>query len=249
MSSRVLFEVDPDAVDVEHLAVPSGTGSNVAAEQCGRGGPDGVHARRGSLPRTGCAKAIGCAIRSAGLSVGVAVEFFRDRRPVDGRGVEGREFVGRVHPVRVRRGVAARGSEDNGGRAKPDGYVAERRCCSEKLDGSHAVVPPPVQQHQHDRNAGGDQGALPGGRLDDAAGAGDLRPHDLAAAPGGQSCGFTDVVEVVAPPMQTCGTAPLPCQARVPAASTKRSPRRSRKPRGLPLCQVPPLERADGSDT
>jgi len=35
-----------------------------------------------------------------------------------------------------------------------------------------------VQQHQHDRNAGGDQGAVLGGRLDDAAG----RPHDLAAA-------------------------------------------------------------------
>ena len=47
--------------------------------------------------------------RGAGLSVGVAVEFFRDRRPVDGRGVEGREFVGGVPPVRVRRGVAARG--------------------------------------------------------------------------------------------------------------------------------------------
>ena len=30
-----LLEVDPDAVDVERLAVPSGTGSNVAAEQCG----------------------------------------------------------------------------------------------------------------------------------------------------------------------------------------------------------------------
>jgi hypothetical protein len=40
-----------------------------------------------------------------------------------------------------------------------------------------------VQQHQHDRNAGGDQGAVLGGRLDDAAGADDLRPHDLAAAP------------------------------------------------------------------
>jgi hypothetical protein len=36
-----------------------------------------------------------------------------------------------------------------------------------------------VQQHQHNRNAGGDQGAVLGGRLDDAAG----RPHDLAAAP------------------------------------------------------------------
>ena len=56
-----------------------------------------------------CAKAIGCPIRGAGLSVGVAVEFFRDRRPVDGRGVEGSEFVGGVHPVRVRLGVAARG--------------------------------------------------------------------------------------------------------------------------------------------
>ena len=55
-------------------------------------------------------------------------------------------------------GVAARGSEDNGGSAKPDGDVAERRCCSEKLDGSHVVVPPPVQQHQHNRNAGGDPG-------------------------------------------------------------------------------------------
>ena len=65
--------------------------------------PDGVHPRRGSLPRTGYGKAIGCAIRSAGLSVVVAVEFFRDRRPVDGRGVEGRQFVGGVHPVRVRR--------------------------------------------------------------------------------------------------------------------------------------------------
>jgi hypothetical protein len=40
----------------------------------------------------------------------------------------------------ARRGVAARGSEDNGGSAKPDGDVAEGRCCSEKLDGSHAVV-------------------------------------------------------------------------------------------------------------
>ena len=60
--------------------------------------------------------------------------------------------------------------EDNGGSAKPDGYVAERHCCSENLDGSHAVVPPPVQEHQHDRNAGGDQGAVLGGRLDDAAG-------------------------------------------------------------------------------
>jgi hypothetical protein len=66
-----------------------------------------------------------------------------------------------VHPVRVR-GVAARGSEDNGGSATPDGDVAERRCCSKKLGGSHAVVPPPVHQHQHDRNAGGDQGALLG---------------------------------------------------------------------------------------
>ena len=54
-----------------------------------------------------------------------AVELFRDRRPVDGRGVEGREFVGGVHPVGVRRGVAARGSKDSGGSAKPDGYVAE----------------------------------------------------------------------------------------------------------------------------
>ena len=50
-----------------------------------------------------------------------AVEFFRDRRPIDGRGVEDREFVGGVHPVRVRRGVAARGSKDSGGSAKPDG--------------------------------------------------------------------------------------------------------------------------------
>lgn len=48
--------------------------------------------------------------------------------------------------------TAARGSEADGGSAKPDDDVAERRCCSEKLDGWHAVVPP-VQQHQHDRNA------------------------------------------------------------------------------------------------
>jgi hypothetical protein len=38
-----LFEVDPDAVVyVKQLAVPSGTGSNVAAEQCGRGDQMGI---------------------------------------------------------------------------------------------------------------------------------------------------------------------------------------------------------------
>jgi len=104
-----MFEVDPTRWTSKQRAVPSGTGSNVAAEQCGRGD------QMGFTPD----EAIGCAIRSAGHSVGVAIEFFRDRRPVDGRGAEGRQFVGGVHPVRARRGVAARGSEDNCGSATP----------------------------------------------------------------------------------------------------------------------------------
>src|SRR6478752_6836669 len=62
-----MLEVDPTRWTSKQLAVASGTGSNVAAERCGRGD------QMGFTPD----EAIGCAIRSAGHSVGVAIEFFR----------------------------------------------------------------------------------------------------------------------------------------------------------------------------
>ena len=57
---------------------------------------------------------------------------------------------------------------------------------------------PPVQQHHDGRQARSCQCAVLGERLDDVCSAGDLSPHEVAAAPGGQLFGFDNVVELVA---------------------------------------------------
>ena len=57
---------------------------------------------------------------------------------------------------------------------------------------------PPVQQRHDGRQARSCQCAVLGERFDDVCSAGDLSPHEVAAAPGGQLFGFGNVVELVA---------------------------------------------------